>query len=445
MSRFAAQKKEYISVSRLTALLKQTLEKQIGEVCFEGEISEIKQAASGHIYFTLKDDQSQVQAVMWKGMNGGLSFSPKAGLQVLCHGIPSVWNVTGRLQIVVHYMVLAGEGLLQKKFLELKDRLEKEGLFSQARKRPIPFLPSAIGIVTSKSGAVIHDIMVKITERMPIVKTYLVDVRVQGEGASAEIAAAIQYYNTKKNVDVIIVARGGGSLEDLWAFNEERTVRAIFGSEIPVVCGVGHEVDITLADLAADMRAPTPTAAAEAVVPKRSDLLNIINDLENRLYDFQSWLSPLVQHVDELAFKLNANFEIYLQKGRIKLQALQSKVELLRPDKILALLNSKLTSLESGLRTALRRAVDSGSQRVQIQELRYLNTMQGLLTRSNHKLATLEARLEGVSPRKVLARGYSITEFNGRVVTSAKTLSTGDTVKVTLHEGEIDAKVEKPY
>ncbi len=412
---------QYITISEVNGLINQALSDQVGELYFQGEISELKKAASGHIYFSIKDAKSQISAVMWKGMANSLKFMPRAGLHVICHGKASVYNVTGKLQITVHFMSEAGEGLLQKKFLELKEKLETEGLFSEARKRPIPFLPQAVGIITSQTGAVIHDIMVKIAERMPNQKTFLVGVRVQGEGASDEIAAAIKYFNKSKLVDVIILARGGGSLEDLWAFNEEKTVRAVFGSEIPIVCGVGHEVDVTLADLAADLRAPTPTAAAEIVVPKRSDLLKILDDYQKRMQNISRWLMPLSQRVDELTFKLQANIKMLLQQNNMRLQNLESKIQSIQPAKYIQLLNAKIVNLAAVL---LRQATSS-------------------VNRAGSKLETLNAKLVSMNPLKVLERGYSITELNGKVVKDAKEVASGDKLKIILHKGSLRANVEK--
>lgn len=413
--------KEYISVSDLTNRLNYVLDNEVGEVFFQGEISELKQATSGHIYFSIKDEKSQISAVMWKGMRNSLKFIPRPGIQVLCHGKATVYHVSGKMQIVVHFMSLAGEGLLQKKFLELKEKLEKEGLFSHARKRSIPYLPAALGIITSPTGAVIHDIMVKIAERMPSQKVFLVGVRVQGEGASAEIERAIEYYNRTKCVDVIILARGGGSLEDLWAFNEERTVRAVFGSEIPIVCGVGHEVDVTLADLAADLRAPTPTAAAEFVVPKRSDLLALLTDYEKRMKNFSRWLAPLVQRVDDLSFKITATFQMFLHQKSMRVQSLQSKVESMQPRRYLELLRSRILHFHSMLHRITSRIVHTSHTRVE----------------------TLGAKLEALSPLKVLERGYSITEFEGHVLKDAKHVKQGDELTIRLHKGTLLAEVEK--
>ena len=438
-----AKNQDYISVSELSSQLSFVLEREFAEVFFQGEISEIKTAASGHIYFTIKDDKSQLSSVMWKGMRRALTFEPKAGLHVLCRGAPSIYRVSGRLQIVVHYMSPAGEGALQKKFLELKAKLENEGLFAEERKRKLPLLPQTIGIVTSSGGAVIHDIMVKISERMPNQKVFLINVKVQGDGAAQEIEKAIQYYNRKKIVDVIIVARGGGSLEDLWAFNEERTVRAIFASSIPVVSGVGHEVDITLADLAADLRAPTPTAAAEIVVPKRQDLLSALNEYQRRLKDFSRWLQPLVQRADELEYRMQSAYKMQLQNSKVRLRDLQLKVQSLKPAVYLSNLKARFNSVSYRFKNSLIKVCEQEKKKLDLYRLRQDAGIKNVILTANSRLSNFSARLENLNTRKVLARGVSIAEHDGQLIKSSKQLKKHDQFKLILYQGDLQAKVEK--
>ncbi|MCO6432381.1 MAG: exodeoxyribonuclease VII large subunit [Deltaproteobacteria bacterium] len=441
MLQFATTK--YLSVSELSKSLNLTLERSFPEVFFQGEISQIARPASGHLYFTLKDDKSQLAAVMWKGMLTSLKFRPEAGMQVQCHGRPNIFHVNGKLQIVVHFMALAGEGLLQKKFLELKAKLEKEGVFDEQRKRKLPFLPRAIGIVTSPTGAVIHDIMVRLSERMPIVKTFLLGVRVQGEGASQEIADAIQHFNELKNVDVIIVARGGGSLEDLWAFNEEKTVRAIFGSRIPVICGVGHEVDTTLSDLAADVRAPTPTAAAEMVVPRLKDLLKELDGLERRLTDYQRWHAPLVQRVDEVSIRLDNAARSAMQQARLKIDTLEAKIHRFEPARLVTLFHSKTDLLSERLNASARHTFQKLAARIESFEQRLLSAGTARLQHCAHRLESTAARLAAINPASVLERGYSIVEHEGKVVTASSEVKVDDSLKVTLNRGSLHTKVKE--
>lgn len=415
-----ATEPSYISISELTRALGACLDQGFPQILFTGEISEITRAASGHLYLTIKDPKSQVSVVMWRAHVVSLGFEPKPGSIVRCHGRPNIYPVTGRLQIVVHQMLPDGEGLLQKKFLELKAKLEREGIFVPERKRPIPFLPRAIGIVTSKSGAVIHDIMVKLRERMPIVPVFLVDVRVQGEGAAGEIAAAIEFLNQRSDIEVIIVARGGGSLEDLWAFNEERTVRAIFASRIPVVSGVGHEVDVTLSDMVADVRAPTPTAAAELVVPHRRDLLGRIDQLSRRLGQYERWFMPLVQRVDEVTLRLDSSLQQVLRNARLHLQAAEARLKLLQPEQVLRLF----------------------AARVSLFEQRLAMVLSSLMRDQANRLQRLSDKLELLSPRRIMQRGYSVVRRGGKLITSARTLAPAERLELLFHEGRAEAIVE---
>jgi len=419
MSRTSSDQTRYLSVSELVQNFNQTLESEYPQVCFEGEIFQLQRAASGHVYFSLKDEKSQVQAVMWRGMAAGLKFSPAPGMSVFCEGRPNVYHATGKLQVVINRMQQAGEGALQKRFLELKASLEKEGLFAEERKRPLPFLPRAVGVVTSGTGAVIHDIMVKFRERMPCLKIYLADVRVQGEGAADEIAGAIKEFNRQRLVDVIIVARGGGSLEDLWAFNEEVTVRSIFASKIPVVSGVGHEVDVTLSDLAADVRAPTPTAAAEMVVPRKDELLLRIGELERRLQDYQRWFEPLMQRLDEAVLRLEKRVAALREQCRLKVLTAEARLTAIKPDKIISLLTLKVDGLSGRLIT--------GSA--------------GLLRSCRFTFEKAASRLSAVGPLQVLERGYAVVQSRGKIVRSAAQLEVGESFGVTLWKGKITGQV----
>ena len=454
----------YLSVSELAALLNQVLEKNIPEIFFEGEISEVTRASSGHVYFTIKDSSSKLSAVMWSGVFETLDFPVQAGLSVQCHGKPNVYRGNGRLQIVVHRMFPSGEGALRKKFLELKAKLEKEGFFAEHRKRKLPFLPRAVGVVTSRTGAVIHDIMVRFRERMPGLQVYLVDVKVQGEGAAQEIAAAVGYLDRSKLVDVIIVARGGGSLEDLWAFNEEVVVKAIFASTTPVVSGVGHEVDISLSDLVADLRAPTPTAAAEMVIPHRKELLLRISDLERRLRDTDRWLLPLSQHLDELSLRLGNRIISVVEEGRLQLKAAQARVRSIEPGEIIRGLRSRLDLLAQKLQASCSRtlAERTGMLDAAAGNLRRAFPVQKLalaaekLTAAERKMIVsliasqrsraaeldrLSSKLEAVSPQRVLQRGFSIVEGSAGVVRSVHAVQEKEELKITFAEGGARATI----
>lgn len=388
--------RRFLSITELVGVVQGVLEAELPEIAFEGEVSQITKAASGHFYLTLKDDKSQIPVVIWRGLAQTIKFDLKAGVSIRCSGRPNLYHASGKFQFVLTYLELAGEGALQKKFLELKARLEKEGLFTQERKRPIPFFPKAVGVVSSKTGAVIHDIMVKIHGRMPSIPVFLVDVRVQGEGSAEEIAAGIQQLDASGLVDVIIVARGGGSLEDLWAFNEEIVVRAIFASKTPVVSGVGHEVDVTLADFVADIRAPTPTAAAEMVVPKRDDLLVLIADYERRLLDGDRWFRPKEQRLDELAIRLDKRIAAALQLAGARLE------------------NSSIK-------------LDSASVRN--------------LDRAKSRFGVLNGRFVALNPREVLKRGYCVARGKGGPIVSSDEVRIRDEITLMFSQGGAEVSV----
>lgn len=455
---------KFLTVTELNQALNQMLEEEFPSVDFEGEISQITRAASGHIYFTVKDEQSQISAVMWRSTASQLTFKPDVGTAVRCSGRPNLYHKSGRLQIIVRAMLPAGEGDLRKRFLMLKEKLEKEGLFAVERKRELPYFPDVVGVVTSKTGAVIHDIMVKIRERMPSTTVHLVDARVQGEGAAEEIAAGIEILNRLGEVDVIIVGRGGGSLEDLWPFNEEIVARAVFASRIPVVSGVGHEVDESLSDLVADVRAPTPTAAAELVVPKRTDLLEQVSEYERRLLDFDRWFQPLVQSFEELELRLTQRVRQVLQEAALRFESAKSKLRTIHPDKILASLKAtldlfqekllgsaakdltlaalKLDAYEKALHQAFVPAkLQVKAEQVSVLENRLSKAISSFLRESSQSLEGVSARLEALSHKKVLERGYSIVEKDGCIVKNAGDLKKEDTLKVSFAQGAVAAEV----
>lgn len=411
--------KEYISITELVRSFNTVLELQFPRVKCIGEISEITVAKSGHIYFKLKDETSQLDAVMWRGVASTLRFKPDRGMKVLCDTKPNIYPGSGKFQLVVHSMAPSGEGELLRKFLELKAKLEKEGLFALERKRPLPFFPLAIGVVTSGTGAVIHDIMVRIKERMSCLKVYLVDVRVQGEGASKEIADGIRLLNEFGKVDVIIVGRGGGSLEDLWAFNEEEVVRAIFVSKIPVISSVGHEVDYSLSDFVADVRAPTPTAAAEMVVPRCADLLGRINELWSRLSDFERWLLPIEQRVDDIDQRLQKIISSLFRHVALQVEHAQSKVRSIEPKRVIALQQEKINNLAEKI---------------------LLRTMHQFQDK-RRSVEVVSAKLSSLSPLRVLERGYSLVEREGKLITDVKDLKQKDTVKLTFARGKAHSEI----
>jgi exodeoxyribonuclease VII large subunit len=455
----------YLSITDVTRLVNDILERQFPQLLFRGEISQITFAPSGHIYFTIKDEGAQLPCAMWAGVARTLGFRPTIGLTVRCHARPNVYAQNGRFQMIVHRMFEDGEGELRRRFLELKKRLEEEGFFASERKRPLPYMPKAVGIVTSRTGAVIHDMMVKIRERFPSMVVYLVDTRVQGEGAASEIARAIRTLDRSRLVDVIIVARGGGSLEDLWAFNEEEVVKAVFASSCPVVSGVGHEVDITLCDLAADVRAPTPTAAAEMVVPKKSDLSARLDDLFRRLTDTDRWLQPRVQRVDDLSMRLQARLSAISVEGRLRLRAAEASLARIRPDRVLELMSLRVEQFYRRLREALKRAQTEREQKIHGCEQRLARSLRvedieqrrgdlllvsarleraflQMLTSAKERVGATEARLAAINPEAVLARGYSILYSGGTHIRSIRDVSKGDTIDIRVADGLVSGVVQ---
>ncbi|TYO98749.1 exodeoxyribonuclease VII large subunit [Geothermobacter ehrlichii] len=389
-----------LSVSRLVLLLQELVEDNFVQVLVEGEISNFSAPASGHLYLTLKDAEAQIRAVMFRSQARRLRFVPENGLQVVCRGRVAVYRQRGELQLVLDGMEPQGLGGLQLAFEQLKRKLEAEGLFAEARKRPLPAFPRRIGIVTSPTGAAIRDMLNVLRRRSGGIDVLLCPVRVQGEEAAAEIARGIADLNRVEDVDIIIVGRGGGSMEDLWAFNEEVVARAIAASPTPVVSAVGHETDWTIADFVADLRAPTPSAAAELVV-------------KNRL--------ELESHIDHLLMRLQRPL-------RDRLRLLQARVEglrrrLLPPKERLRLQNQRLDELRRRLLAAW-----------------------GLTdTRRRERLALLSARLDLLSPLQTLGRGYSIVfrERDGKIVRRAGEVAAGEKLRVRLHRGELRAVVEK--
>src|SRR5262250_1886468 len=329
-----------LTVSELTARIRDLLARNFTDIFVQGEISNCREAQSGHIYFTLKDDRAQIKCVFFKQQQRGVKFRPEDGLQVTVRGTISVYEQRGEYQIYVESIEPVGLGALQLAFDQLKKRLEAEGLFATERKKPLPVLPSRIGLITSPSGAAVRDVVRILTRRFPNVHLTLFPVRVQGEGAAQEVVKALKFFNAKKFVDVLILARGGGSLEDLWAFNEEIVARAIADSEIPIISGVGHETDFTIADFVADVRASTPSAAAELVVQTRrefdkhiADLLQTMANLlrykllefSNKVYELENrrgfdrpleMLRQFGQRVDAITSQLAHGLRSQLERAR---------------------------------------------------------------------------------------------------------------------------------
>lgn len=418
-------KDQTLSVTDVVAITRSLLEKAVPEIVFKAEVGEVRSGKTGHVYITVKDENSQVAVVMWATVAARFKIKLVPGLAVIIAAHPTVYGPRGSLQFVVHRIAEAGEGTLQKKFLELKTKLEKEGIFAQSRKRSLPYLPQRVGVVTSANGAVIHDIMHRIAERFPSVQVMLIDVRVQGEGSAEEIAKAIEQFNRQSpadgRVEVLIVGRGGGSLEDLWAFNEERVVRAVYASAIPIVSAVGHETDVSLCDMAADVRAPTPTAAAEIIVPRRDDLLRRVTDLASRLLDSSRVLAPLEQRLDDVALQLDRAFSLVLERASNAIRFSEQRLHTLQPSALLQQAHQRLSQFAKRL------------------ELAAASTLQ----RANLELSRHAARLQAINPKAVLKRGYAVVKRGDIAVRDAREVQAGDVLDILLGSGEIAARVEK--
>jgi len=391
---------EVLGVSEITARIKDHLEGAFGDVWVAGEVSNLRRPASGHVYFTLKDEGAQLNAVLWRSLAQTLRFDLEDGLAVLARGEITVYPPRGQYQLLCRRLYPRGMGALELAFRQLCDRLEKEGLFAPECKKPLPFLPRRLGLITSPTGAAIRDMLRVLDQRCPSVPVLIAPVRVQGEGAAEEIAEAIARINRQPEVDCLIVARGGGSLEDLWAFNEEVVARAIHASRVPVISGVGHEIDVTIADLVADVRALTPTDAAQRAVPDRRALLEQVGALRQRLV---RGLSGRVR------------------RARQALDGAAGRYAFRRP---LDLVRRR----EQGLDLLCERTAAVGRR---------------LLPERRRRLEAVASRLEALGPRNVLARGYSITmaEPDGTIVKRAADLAPGRRLRTLLHEGEVRSTV----
>jgi exodeoxyribonuclease VII large subunit len=389
------------SVSQLTSRIKEILEENFPGIWIEGEVSNFRQPSSGHMYFTLKDEASQISAVMFRSANRALRFRPEDGLAVLAFGTVSVYERRGGYQINVEYLEPKGVGALQLAYEQLKEKLAQEGLFDPAHKKPIPLLPQRIGVITSATGAAIRDILQVLQRRVAHVKIVLYPVQVQGETAAEEIARGIEEMNRWKGIEVLIVGRGGGSIEDLWAFNEERVARAIFASRVPIISAVGHETDYTIADFVADVRAPTTSAAAEMVVSHKDQLR---------------------QRVDELVGRLLSSLRLLLQSHATSLSHLGGRLQLFSPGGMLRLQRERLQSWED----RLRRGIPA-----------YMQSRREMAQRTIEKLGAL-------SPLAVLERGFSLCMIlpSFRILQDASQVEIGDEVLVRLYRGKVFCQVK---
>ena len=435
-----------LSISQLNAEVSQLLNQGFAAVWVEGEISNFTCASSGHLYLTLKDAGAQVRCALFKGNAMRLKLNPRNGLKVVARGKIGLYEPRGDYQMVLDTMEEAGEGALQRQFEALKQQLQAQGLFADTHKQALPSFPRAIGVVTSPTGAAIRDIINVLKRRCPQIPVLVYPVLVQGEGAKEQIAQAIAQADREQRCEVLIVARGGGSLEDLWAFNEEIVAQAIYQCSLPIISGVGHEIDFTIADFVADQRAPTPSAAAELVSPDMQALQQRVQQLKLQLWRFQQRqlqsayqqvqqlsqrlnqqrptqkLQQKVQRLDELDLRLNAAIQRRLQQQHLRLTYLQTRLQQRSPQRQLQQQHAQLERLQTRLQRALQQRMDKAHSRFVLQV----------------------SKLKTLSPLATLERGYSITQnAQGHVITQAAQVSVGETLITRVAQGQIESVVTK--
>ncbi len=443
---FEAQPQRRVwTVRDLMSAVRTRVEREYTDVWVEGEVSNFRPAESGHLYFTLKDEGSQMRVVMFRSQARLLRFKPADGMAILARGRVTIYEPRGELQLSAEFLEPKGAGALQVAFEQLKAKLAAEGLFDRERKKPIPSFPRRVGIVTSPRGAAIQDILNILRRRHRGVNVLIYPAQVQGLGAASEVASGVRYFNRAKSVDVVVVARGGGSLEDLAAFNDEGLARTIAASELPVISAVGHETDFTICDFVADLRAPTPSAAAELVIESRHRIEERVETLRARLQRAARYqllmsrqrLTQLAQHgafarmqqalgrraqrVDEFVFRMAAAYRRQLQAFRRRLDVASARVRA----------------------HDLRRVLDVMKRDLHAQEHALTATMRTQLQRQRSGVEQATGRLHALSPLNILERGYALVfDANGNLVKDAAQVSAGDEIRARLHRGEIRAKVD---
>ena len=415
--------KEYLTVSQLTKYIKYKLDNDVNlrEVYLKGEISNFKAHTRGHFYFTIKDEGSRINAVMFASSASKVKFTPEDGMKILVTGRISVYEATGGYQIYVNEMMEDGVGNLYVAFEQLKKKLASEGLFDERRKKPIPKIPERVGVITAPTGAAIRDIISTINRRFPLTEVILFPSLVQGEGAKEDIVRQIERAKDY-NLDVLIIGRGGGSIEDLWAFNEEIVARAIFDCPIPIISAVGHEIDFTIADFVADLRAPTPTGAAEIAVPNKSDVINYINQLNLRC---------------------QKNIKTIIELKKKRLDSIKSHYILNNPLDLYSAKIQKLDYLTERLVKNYKVIIDK--EKIKLNNIKtrplFSNPLL-ILDKTKQKYALLLSKLDALSPLKTLERGYGIVKLNDKAITSIKDLKTDDLINIELKDGSVNALVK---
>lgn len=416
--------KEYISVSDINGIIKYTIDSNelLRDVYIKGEISNLKYHGRGHLYFSLKDENSKINAVMFNYLKTGITFEPKDGDSVLVHGRISVYEASGSYQIYVDSMEMDGIGNLYVLFEKLKLKLKEEGLFDPAHKQKIRRVPRKIGVITASTGAAVRDIISTINKRFPMTEIYLFPTLVQGENAAPNIVKMIELANTFDDIDTIILGRGGGSIEDLWAFNEEIVARAIYNSRIPIISGVGHEIDFTISDFVADLRAPTPTGAAMLAVP---DIVEVRRYFQNALDRSNNSINNLLNNYKQIILKFKTNYILNNPKALYEMK------------------EQKLDILYDRLNNCIQNKLDKCNHIMDKIKSNYIiNNPSVILDSYKNRLDTLKLKLELLNPDNILDKGYSIVYQDNQIIKDASKLKIDDEIKIVVKTGKITANVK---
>lgn len=408
-----------VTVSDFTNRLQRLLENAVPMIWIQGEISGFSKASSGHWYFQLKDQSAQIGCVMFRNKNQKLTWLPENGMAVELRGVTSYYAAGGKTQITVEHMRQAGLGRLYEAYTALKSRLEKEGLFDASHKKPLPTHPRSVGIITSPMAAALRDVLTTLKRRAPQIKLVIYPTRVQGQGAAEEIAEAIYTANQRQECEVLILCRGGGSIEDLWAYNEEVVARAIYHSQLPLISGVGHETDFTIADFVSDQRAPTPTAAAELVSPDRPQQLKQLNQVQQRLNQIiRRQLEREMMRIDQFHEKLPGLLKLWINQRAMVLSRLQQKL------------------VHPGQR------IQHQQQHINQIAIRFKLAQQRTMQRLQEKLINIEQSFHYLNPQKIMARGFSIVRNQqGNIITQVQQTEINQSVTIQFYEGEVKAVV----
>ncbi|ENG2551210.1 TPA: exodeoxyribonuclease VII large subunit [Citrobacter farmeri] len=440
----SSQTSAIFTVSRLNQTVRLLLEQEMGQVWISGEISNFSQPSSGHWYFTLKDDTAQVRCAMFRNSNRRVTFRPQHGQQVLVRANITLYEPRGDYQIIVESMQPAGEGLLQQKYEQLKAKLQAEGLFDQQHKKSLPSPAHCVGVITSKTGAALHDILHVLKRRDPSLPVIIYPTAVQGDDAPAQIVRAIELANARQECDVLIVGRGGGSLEDLWSFNDERVARAIFASMIPVVSAVGHETDVTIADFIADLRAPTPSAAAEMVSRNQQELLRQILSAQQRLgMAMDYFLANRSRRFTQIYHRLQQQHpQLRLARQQTALERLHQRMNVAIDGQLKRTSQRQARLLQRLNQQSPQPRIYRAQTRIQQLEYRLAENVRSRLSATRERFGNAVTHLEAVSPLSTLARGYSVsTATDGKVLKKVKQVKTGDVMTTRLEDGWVESQV----